>query len=35
MSKEYVQIDPRDNIIVYITDIEEGTATDINGVNIF
>ncbi|MDB4270701.1 altronate dehydratase family protein [bacterium] len=34
MSKEYVQIDPRDNIIVAITDLEEGSATDINGVNI-
>jgi altronate hydrolase len=34
MSKKYVQIDPRDNIIVAITDLKEGTTTDINGVNI-
>jgi len=34
MSKKYVQIDPRDNIIVAITDLEEGTTTNINGANI-
>ncbi|MGB5205196.1 MAG: UxaA family hydrolase, partial [Eudoraea sp.] len=34
MSKKYVQIDPRDNIIVAITDLEEGTVIDINGENI-
>jgi altronate hydrolase len=34
MSKKYVQIDPRDNIIVAITDLQEGTTTNINGANI-
>ncbi|MBT8294494.1 MAG: altronate dehydratase family protein [Eudoraea sp.] len=31
MPKKYVQIDPRDNIIVAITDLQEGTITEING----
>ncbi len=34
MPKKYVQIDPRDNIIVAITDLPEGTITDINGIKI-
>lgn len=31
MPKDYVQIDPRDNIIVAITDLEKGTRANING----
>lgn len=31
MPKNYVQIDPRDNIIVAITDLEKGTLANING----
>ena len=30
MSKKYVQIDPKDNIIVAITDLEAGTVTTVN-----
>ncbi len=31
MPKRYVQIDPRDNIIVALTDLNEGTVANING----
>ena len=31
MPKKYVQIDPRDNIIVALTDLKEGTIAIING----
>lgn len=34
MSKNYVQIDPKDNIIVAITDLAKGMVTTINGVDI-
>ncbi len=34
MSKNYVQIDPKDNIIVAITSLEKGTITTIQGVDI-
>lgn len=34
MSENYVQIDPKDNIIVAITSLEKGTVTTIQGVNI-
>ncbi|WP_303318055.1 altronate dehydratase family protein [Flavivirga abyssicola] len=34
MSKNYVQIDPKDNIIVAITPLEKGTVTTIQGVDI-
>ena len=34
MSKEYVQIDARDNIIVALTDLEEGRTVEVKGVNI-
>ena len=34
MAKSYVQIDPRDNIIVAITNLAKGTATSIQGTEI-
>ena len=34
MSKNYVQIDPKDNIIVAITPLEKGTVTTIQGADI-
>ncbi|GAA4238353.1 altronate dehydratase family protein [Postechiella marina] len=34
MSKNYVQIDPRDNIIVAINPLEKGTVTTINGTDV-
>ena len=34
MPKNYVQIDPRDNIIVAIKDLKEGTNAEINGTKI-
>ena len=34
MPKKYVQIDPSDNIIVAITDLQEGTIAEINGTKI-
>ena len=34
MSKNYVQIDPKDNIIVAITNLEKGTETSVAGKNI-
>ncbi|MDY7396551.1 SAF domain-containing protein, partial [Aureibaculum sp. 2210JD6-5] len=34
MTKNYLQLDPRDNIIVAITDLKEGTVTTINGAEI-
>ena len=34
ISKEYVQIDPKDNIIVAIKDLKRGTTVELNGINI-
>ncbi|OEJ98674.1 altronate hydrolase [Flavivirga aquatica] len=34
MSKNYVQIDPKDNVIVAITPLEKGTITSVSGKNI-